>query len=125
MEPNVLVQCRKQDVDLVTSLLPNVQALYKSSLPGHDVNAVIDRQNFLPETGAGGVQVSAKEGRIKCSNTLEARLEMLFNKVKRNCDSLMTRCNNPLMYRCYLIPEFYCLEYLKLVNSTIKNRLDE
>ncbi len=81
MEKNVVVVCRKKDLDLVTSILPNVQALYKSALPGHDVNAVIDTDNFIPESGAGGVQVSAKEGRLKCSNTLESRLDMLFTKV--------------------------------------------
>ena len=82
MESNVIITCRKKDLDLVSSILPNVQALYKSALPGHDVNAVIDRNNFLPETGAGGIQVTAKDGRLKCSNTLEARLEMLFTKVR-------------------------------------------
>lgn len=37
--------------------------------------------NYLPAESAGGVELSAKGGKIRVSSTLESRLELIANQV--------------------------------------------
>ncbi|KAI8590159.1 ATPase, V1/A1 complex, subunit E [Geranomyces variabilis] len=76
MEKEVKVNCRAKDADLVRSAIGKANETYSKEF-GYKVNAVIDEANPLPESGAGGVVVGAQEGRIRVSNTMESRLELL------------------------------------------------
>ncbi|KAI9362465.1 ATPase, V1/A1 complex, subunit E [Zopfochytrium polystomum] len=76
MEPNVSVQCRKVDLDLVKTAITEAKAAYKEKLKA-DLEVKIDPANPLPDSSAGGVIVSGKEDRIRVNNTLENRLELL------------------------------------------------
>ncbi|KAJ2999707.1 V-ATPase V1 sector subunit E, partial [Thoreauomyces humboldtii] len=76
MEKEVKVNCRAKDVDAVRKAVEQANEVYGKEF-GYKVNAVIDEANPLPEAGAGGVVVGAHEGRIRVSNTMESRLDLL------------------------------------------------
>lgn len=80
MERDIKVNCRQKDVDLVKQAIDQAKDVYQKEL-GHPLNATIDETAFLPEGSAGGVVVNAHEGRIRVSNTLEQRLELLSEQV--------------------------------------------
>ncbi|CAF1373678.1 unnamed protein product, partial [Adineta steineri] len=54
---------------------------YKQELKQKDLKITIDEKNFLPDDSAGGVELYAMGGKIKVSNTVEARLLMIFNQI--------------------------------------------
>ncbi|EGF80473.1 hypothetical protein BATDEDRAFT_35129 [Batrachochytrium dendrobatidis JAM81] len=76
MEAKVTVNCRTIDVSLVKSAIESAKTEYTKQLK-IPVEITIDEANPLPESSHGGVTLSAVGGRIKCSNTLESRLELL------------------------------------------------
>lgn len=80
MEPAVTVKVRKQDEDLVREVLPNCAKEYKASI-GRDVNLAIDPEGYLPPDTCGGIELQSQKGRIKISSTLEARLELIAQKL--------------------------------------------
>ncbi|KAL7055888.1 hypothetical protein AAHC03_023058 [Spirometra sp. Aus1] len=80
VEPNVLIKCRKCDVDLVQSVLPScITTVQKAT--GLTCSAKIDTNSFLPESCSGGVEVSVNDGRIRVINTLDARLDQVAEKM--------------------------------------------
>jgi len=88
-EPTVILVCRKQDVALVKEVISSATDEYKHK-SGKDCNVELDTQTFLPpgpefatsegEICSGGVVLSSNEGRIICSNTLDARLAMGYEQ---------------------------------------------
>ncbi|VDN21327.1 unnamed protein product [Dibothriocephalus latus] len=80
VEPNVLVKCRKCDVDLVQSVLPSSIATVQREA-NLTVSAKIDTKNFLPDSCCGGVEISVWDGRIRVTNTLDARLDQVAEKL--------------------------------------------
>jgi len=87
-EPKVSVVCRKQDVELVKSVISEAASIYtqKSS---KKVEVEVDQTTHLPpgpeqakgeEFCSGGVLLSSNAGRIICSNTLDARLAMAYEQ---------------------------------------------
>jgi len=81
MEKEVTLRCRRTDIDLVKQLIPEAINRYKQELKQQDIKVSIDDKNFLPEDSAGGVELYAMGGKIKVSNTIEARLSMIFNQI--------------------------------------------
>eukprot|EP01120_Amphizonella_sp_Union-15-10_P003250 TRINITY_DN13676_c0_g1_i1.p1 TRINITY_DN13676_c0_g1~~TRINITY_DN13676_c0_g1_i1.p1 ORF type:complete len:231 (-),score=61.64 TRINITY_DN13676_c0_g1_i1:66-758(-) len=87
-EPSVEVRVRPEDKELVESVLPTVAHSYKEGT-GFDVKLSIDSRVTLPsgaeistdplKTCAGGVQLSARGGRILLNNTLDQRLEIAYD----------------------------------------------
>ncbi|XP_018320654.1 V-type proton ATPase subunit E-like [Agrilus planipennis] len=75
-ETNVSVRVRAQDKALVESLLPDVSKKYKDAI-GKEVVLKVDPENNLPADTTGGIELYAHGGRIKISNTLEARLGLI------------------------------------------------
>lgn len=57
-------------------LIGSVQADYKQ-MSGKDVNLKIDSENFLPTETSGGIELTAQRGKIKITNTLESRLDLI------------------------------------------------
>jgi len=81
MEKEVTVRCRRKDYDLVQQLIPDAMNRYKQELKQKDIKITIDDKNFLPDESAGGIELYAMGGKIKVSNTIEARLAMIFNQI--------------------------------------------
>jgi len=85
-EEKVVVICRKQDTALVQEVLPLAQDDYKKKI-GKPCDVVIDDSTHLPagpesakegEMCSGGIVLGTPDGKIICSNTLDARLAMAF-----------------------------------------------
>ncbi|CAF1116000.1 unnamed protein product [Adineta ricciae] len=81
MEKDVTIRCRRNDVDLVKQLVPDTINRYKQELKQKEIQVNIDEKNFLPDDSAGGIELYAMGGKIKVSNTIEARLAMIFNQI--------------------------------------------
>ncbi|CAF1135738.1 unnamed protein product [Adineta steineri] len=81
MEKDVTIRCRRNDTNLVKQLIPDAMDRYKKELKQKDIKITIDDKNFLPDESAGGIELYAMGGKIKVSNTIEARLSMIFNQI--------------------------------------------
>ncbi|CAK9808166.1 V-type proton ATPase subunit E [Anthophora plagiata] len=79
-EGQVILRIRQADIPLVESILESVQEAYKQ-LSKKDVAIKIDPDNFLPADSCGGVDLLAAKGRIKVSNSLETRLELIAQQL--------------------------------------------
>ncbi|XP_053986202.1 V-type proton ATPase subunit E [Hylaeus volcanicus] len=79
-EAHATVRVRQVDLPLVESILNAVQDTYKQ-LTRKDVLIKIDQDNFLSPDSCGGVDLYAGRGRIKVSNTLETRLELIAQQL--------------------------------------------
>ena len=86
-EPKVNVNVRKADLALAKKVIPGVVESYQTKTRSQVV-VNLDEKRFLPpspeEAGenapscCGGVVVSARKGKIMCSNTLDTRLEIAY-----------------------------------------------
>lgn len=80
LEPSVSIRCRQQDLDILKGVKDAAVEEYKKATK-KSVELIIDEQTFLGSDCAGGVELLAKQGRIKVVNTLESRLEMMSNQM--------------------------------------------
>jgi V-type H+-transporting ATPase subunit E len=88
-EPKVQVICRKEDKNLVDQVVGAAADEYRKKI-NKECHVEVDHNVFLPpgpghatnqaEICSGGVILSSNEGRIICSNTLDARLSMAFEQ---------------------------------------------
>ncbi|XP_011876547.1 PREDICTED: V-type proton ATPase subunit E [Vollenhovia emeryi] len=79
-EPSITLRIRQVDIPLVESIIDHVQQEYKQKTK-KEVIFKIDTDNFLPFESCGGVELLASRGRIKISNTLETRLELIAQQL--------------------------------------------
>lgn len=80
LEPTVTLRVRETDVNLVESVIPSIADQYKE-MSGKDVIVKVDKETFLPVDTCGGIELVAQRGRIKISNTLEARLDLIAQQL--------------------------------------------
>ncbi|XP_035663042.1 V-type proton ATPase subunit E-like [Branchiostoma floridae] len=80
LEPAVTLRCRQVDVKLVKDLTPQVITTYKG-LTKKDCKITVDEQNFLGSDVSGGIEFLSPNNRIKVTNTLESRLEMMSTQM--------------------------------------------
>ncbi|KAG9511159.1 V-type proton ATPase subunit B, partial [Fragariocoptes setiger] len=80
MEKEVTLRCRKQDLELVQTVLDEAIETYKKTT-GDSVNVKLDQTNFLHPEACGGVELLSVGNKILVSNTLENRLEMVNQKL--------------------------------------------
>jgi len=80
LEAHVVVRCRQGDLQAVEECLPSAIDKYKQKT-GKDVQVKVDKESFLSPNIGGGVEVLAQKGRIKVSNTLESRLDMIARQM--------------------------------------------
>ncbi|XP_074024285.1 V-type proton ATPase subunit E 1 isoform X3 [Numenius arquata] len=80
LEPRIVVRCRKQDLPMVKTAVQKSIPIYKNATK-RDVDIHIDQDNFLPEEIAGGVEIYNSDGKIKVSNTLESRLDLVAQQM--------------------------------------------
>ncbi|KQK03349.1 V-type proton ATPase subunit E [Brachypodium distachyon] len=89
-EPAVILRCRKEDRDLVESVLELARNEYAEKANVYPPEIVVDRQVYLPsapshyeahgQSCSGGVVLASQDGKIVFENTLDARLEVVFRK---------------------------------------------
>ena len=80
LESHVGLQCRKKDLSLLQEVLPAAARIYQDKT-GQTVKYALDEARFLPESSAGGIIAFGCGGKIICDNTLEKRLELLYDMV--------------------------------------------
>uniref|UniRef100_A0A2P2HYU2 V-type proton ATPase subunit E-like n=2 Tax=Hirondellea gigas TaxID=1518452 RepID=A0A2P2HYU2_9CRUS len=80
MEPAVTVRCRQVDQTLVEAAVPRSVQIYKSMSKLNCI-VTVDTAVYLPPTTCGGIEMIVRNNRIKLSNTLEARIEMLSEQM--------------------------------------------
>ncbi|GLV43221.1 Vacuolar H[+]-ATPase 26kD subunit [Carabus blaptoides fortunei] len=79
-ENPVVLRVRPQDTAIVESLLTDITAEYKAAT-GRDIILRVDMDSHLPADTCGGVELYAIRGKIKITNTLEARLELIAQQL--------------------------------------------
>lgn len=77
LEPAVTVRCRQKDLQLVKDVVDKASKQY-TALVNLEVAMKIDEKTFLPSDTAGGIQLSARDGKLLVVNTLEARLDQII-----------------------------------------------
>ncbi|XP_032258409.1 V-type proton ATPase subunit E 1-like [Phoca vitulina] len=80
LEPRMIVHCRKQDFPLVKAAVQKAIPMYKIATK-KDVDVQIDQEAYLPEEIAGGVEIYNGDRKIKVSNTLESRLDLIAQQM--------------------------------------------
>ncbi|KAL3984964.1 V-type proton ATPase subunit E [Acanthocheilonema viteae] len=76
LEREVTLRCRKKDEPLVEKLIPECLDELEQQW-GERTKVKIDTTEYLHDESAGGVEISARNGKIKVSSTLESRLELI------------------------------------------------
>ncbi|BAD81297.1 putative vacuolar V-H+ATPase subunit E [Oryza sativa Japonica Group] len=89
-EPAVILRCRKEDRELVESVLESAKNEYADKANIYPPEIMVDRNVYLPPAPShyeahgpscsGGVVLASRDGKIVCENTLDARLEVVFRK---------------------------------------------
>lgn len=82
LEPNVFLRCRAQDVDLVREAMSQALESYKQATNGtKEIKLNIDTENYLPNDVSGGVELVSRAGKIRVTNTLDSRLDLIFQQM--------------------------------------------
>uniref|UniRef100_A0A3P9KPN1 ATPase H+ transporting V1 subunit E1a n=1 Tax=Oryzias latipes TaxID=8090 RepID=A0A3P9KPN1_ORYLA len=80
LEPKVTIRCRQQDVEIVQASVRKNIPIYQEAVRS-SIAVRIDRDLFLPPDICGGIEMCNENGKIKVSNTLESRLELLAEQM--------------------------------------------
>lgn len=80
LEKECNLRCRKEDEQLVEKLLPECLDELKK-VWGNTTKITIDKHHYLSSNNAGGVELSAKGGKIQVISTLESRLDLIAGQV--------------------------------------------
>uniref|UniRef100_A0A8C9U1E6 ATPase H+ transporting V1 subunit E1b n=1 Tax=Scleropages formosus TaxID=113540 RepID=A0A8C9U1E6_SCLFO len=80
LEPKVTIRCRKQDLALVQASVQKTIPIYKAAAK-NNLEVRIDQENFLPSDISGGIEIYNGDGKIKVSNTLESRLDLMAQQM--------------------------------------------
>lgn len=80
LEPKVTIRCRKQDLQLVQASIQRNIPVYKAAVK-NNIEVRIDQDNFIPSDVSGGIELYNGNGKIKVSNTLESRLELMAQQM--------------------------------------------
>ena len=87
MENNVEIKCRKQDLDMVRALIPEVEQEFREKVKAEckqDIPCKITlNEEDLKKSKKhciGGALASTLFGRIECSNSLQDRIELVFQE---------------------------------------------
>jgi len=85
LDDKINVLCKKEDFDLVKSLIDEAKSEFleklkkeaKKSAQIENLQVTLDEKFFLPETIIGGVFLTSHKSKIRVDNTLDKRLELL------------------------------------------------
>lgn len=92
LEPKVVIRCRKQDLPMVKAGVKKSIPIYKSTA-NIDVDVQIDQENCLPDEISGGIELYNSDCKIKVSNTLESRLDLLAQQMMPEIRSALFGAN--------------------------------
>lgn len=76
LEPKVTIRCRQEDVEMVQAAVNKNVPIYKEAVKSNIV-VKVDQDRFLSADSCGGVELYNDNGKIKVTNTLESRLELI------------------------------------------------
>uniref|UniRef100_T1J5G9 V-type proton ATPase subunit E n=1 Tax=Strigamia maritima TaxID=126957 RepID=T1J5G9_STRMM len=79
-EKLVSLRCKQIDIPLVQSLIPDCKDKFKEKTQ-EECDVRLDTENCLTPETCGGIELSALRGRIKVTNTLENRLDLLAQQM--------------------------------------------
>ncbi len=108
-EERVVIRCRKEDEAIVSSVLTKAAEAFKKAVhdsTGYTPNLQplkIDTTKYLApaydgkraEYCSGGVSIIARNGRIICNNTLDARLDIAFYQLTPTMRSMLFGARPP------------------------------
>lgn len=84
LEGEVNIVCKKEDFDLVKSILADAKSQFVTLMKEQsvkfkniDVNITVDEKYFLPDYIIGGIMMTAMKGKIRVDNTINKRLDLL------------------------------------------------
>ncbi|XP_022190852.2 V-type proton ATPase subunit E [Nilaparvata lugens] len=80
LESNVVLRVREADVSLIEGIVGTCAEQY-AKMTGKEVVVKLDADNFLAAETCGGVELFARNGRIKIPNTLESRLDLISQQL--------------------------------------------
>ncbi|XP_034390018.1 V-type proton ATPase subunit E 1a isoform X2 [Cyclopterus lumpus] len=80
LEPKVTIRCRQKDVEMVQAAVNKNIPIYKEAVQSNIV-VKIDQERFLSSEICGGIEVYNDNRKIKVSNTLENRLELMAQQM--------------------------------------------
>lgn len=80
LEPVAQIRCREEDLELVKEIRDECLKEYREKT-NKECELQIDSNNYLPESCSGGLELLAKGGRIRVTNTLESRLELMSRQM--------------------------------------------
>ncbi|KAA8580296.1 hypothetical protein FQN60_005831 [Etheostoma spectabile] len=80
LEPKVTIRCRKQDVQMVQASIQRNIPIYKAAVK-MNIEVRIDQDNFISPDVSGGIEIYNGNGKIKVSNTLESRLDLMAQQM--------------------------------------------
>uniref|UniRef100_A0A665VRZ1 ATPase H+ transporting V1 subunit E1b n=1 Tax=Echeneis naucrates TaxID=173247 RepID=A0A665VRZ1_ECHNA len=80
LETKVTIRCRKQDFQLVQAAIQRNIPIYKAAVK-NTLEVRIDQDNFLSPDISGGIEIYNGDGKIKVSNTLESRLDLMAQQM--------------------------------------------
>ncbi|XP_078529759.1 V-type proton ATPase subunit E 1 [Lissotriton helveticus] len=92
LEFKVVLRCRKQDIPLVKAAVQKCVPAYKASTK-REIEVVLDQDNHLPHEIAGGIEMFSGDGKIKVSNTLESRLDLIAQQMMPDIRSALFGTN--------------------------------
>jgi V-type H+-transporting ATPase subunit E len=90
LEPELLIKCRKEDQDLVKSLIPECESEFVDIMTREVSEGeyktklrLLDGEQLTAEEGGecGGVVMYNLNRRIVCPNTLKSRLDLCFEEL--------------------------------------------
>lgn len=90
LEAELLVKCRKEDFDLVKSMIPECETEFKELMEREVTEGeyttklkLLDTEFMTPEEGGecGGIVMCSLNRKIVCSNTLKNRLDLCFEEL--------------------------------------------
>jgi len=80
LEKDVVIRCRQQDVKLVQNSMNAALQEYQQAT-GRDSKLTLDQEHFLASDTCGGIELSTNRGKIKITNTLESRLDLISQQL--------------------------------------------
>lgn len=80
LEPKVNIRCRKQDLAMVQAAVQKNIPIYKNAVK-NNIEARIDQDHVLAPEISGGIEIFNADGKIKVSNTLDSRLDLMAQQM--------------------------------------------
>ncbi|XP_076466467.1 V-type proton ATPase subunit E 1-like [Babylonia areolata] len=82
LEPVVILRCREQDVDLVKEALgPAIESYKKATKGTKEIKVTLDTEHYLGSDVSGGVELLNRSEKVKVTNTVDSRLDLIFGQM--------------------------------------------